>query len=182
MFFFVSLVLLVVAVYAQQAPHPMLPAYVQAINAKYDKQAEDSRRTYWQSMLVADTAKLKDLQAAMVTAAKQNQSDAIPLIQKEIDETKQKITQDANRNSEPLKHTAFLPGKFRWNDGPTVVFTEDGRVMASNGNTGTWDTALGETMRIHWQNLKRFELLQVVDNGATLVNANRGTHVREEGR
>jgi hypothetical protein len=107
------LLFVVLPVLADDAPRP--PFYVQAIFTKYDRQAEANVRLYWQATLAADKAKLKDLQDAMVSAAKQNNADAIGLIQKAIDETKEKIKQDAESNGLPPAAPTTID--FKWLDG-----------------------------------------------------------------
>ena len=152
----IVLLIAAIPVVADDAPQPSPD--IQAINAKYEKQADAAQRAYWQAIVAVDRAKLKDLQQAMITAAKESNADLIPIIQRAIEETKAKITQDANESGSP---TALHPtADFHWLEGTTWRLKTDSRfALTFNPNhtlvgsdNGTWkvlDTNIIAVKREH---------------------------------
>jgi hypothetical protein len=132
---------------------PKLPPSVAAINVKYDKQAEIAQHAYWKAILAAQTAKLKQLQDAMVTAAQQKNADAIPVLEKEIEDTKAGIAEATSGTGVPAASTA---ADFKWLEGTSWHLERDAKFeltfnadhTLSGGDRGIWKVLDGNTIAL----------------------------------
>jgi len=90
----VPALLLIATALAEEQTASMLPARVQVILDKADKKTEAVAKDFWKMVLAIDRVRLKELNEAMVDAAKARKSDEIPVIQRLIEEAKEKVKAD----------------------------------------------------------------------------------------
>lgn len=134
-----------------------LPSYVQTINAKCDKQTDSASHLYWQTALLAHRSKLKELRAAMVRAANQNDAAAIPLIQKEIDETEERVAGDSTAAGVPPAPATDM----KWLEGTRWLLDRDSKQVfifnsdhtLEGADHGTWNVLDANTIALKREHL-----------------------------